>query len=42
LIPLLNSELFGEVLEEKEAEDKKKNFTEIKKNKAIETYSLLA
>jgi U3 small nucleolar RNA-associated protein 20 len=42
LIPLLNSELFGEIQDEKEAEDKKKNFTEIKKNKAVETYSLLA
>ena len=31
------SELFGEVQDEKESDDKKKNYVEIKKNKAVES-----
>lgn len=42
LIPLLNNELFGELQEEKEAEDKTKKYMEVKKNKAQETYQLVA
>jgi len=36
------SELFGEVQDEKESDDKKKNYVEIKKNKAVETFNLIS